>query len=111
VVHHFVPAERVTWAYFWRRCFFVNRGKVTAFRNMGEARNLAAERSFVLRSITKGVWSEVLCVVRGDPFALPRMGAIILGVSLGAGGYAVGWAESALQLRRGAFQALRKASR
>ncbi len=45
-VHHYVHANRLTWSYFWRRCFWVNRGKVGAFRQMGGARNLVAERQF-----------------------------------------------------------------
>ena len=43
VVHHFVPAGRTTWRYFWRRCYFVNRGKVEAFANMRDAAHLGAE--------------------------------------------------------------------
>ena len=35
VVHHYVPAQRVEWRYFWRRCFFVNREKVEAFADIG----------------------------------------------------------------------------
>ena len=43
VVHHFVPTTRTTWRYFWRRCYFVNKGKVEAFANMRDAANLGAE--------------------------------------------------------------------
>ncbi|HET9061443.1 MAG TPA: glycosyltransferase family 2 protein [Acidimicrobiales bacterium] len=49
VVHHYVSAARVGWNYFWRRCFFVNRYKMRAFNEMGEAANLHAETAFVAR--------------------------------------------------------------
>ena len=54
VVHHHVPPGRVTWSYFWRRCFHVNRGKAAAFREMGAAGSLAAERRFARRALTDG---------------------------------------------------------
>ena len=45
-VSHFVPEERLTWSYFWRRCFFVNRGKVLAYKDMAEAGNASADIAF-----------------------------------------------------------------
>ena len=54
-VQHFVPAVRTTWGYFWRRCFFVNKGKVEALRQMEEAGNLSADVSFVGRALSRGV--------------------------------------------------------
>jgi GT2 family glycosyltransferase len=54
-VHHYVTAQRVSWSYFWRRCFYVNRYKVAAFQDMGEAANLTAEREFVLRFVKESL--------------------------------------------------------
>ncbi len=51
-VHHFVPDERTTWRYFWRRCFFVNKGKVEAFRLMEDAADLSADFAFVSRALS-----------------------------------------------------------
>ena len=59
IVHHFVPASRTTWHYFWRRCYLVNQGKVEAFANMQEASSLGAELSFVTRTLTMGVPAEI----------------------------------------------------
>ena len=59
------PASRSTWHYFWRRCYFVNQGKVEAFANMQEAAHLSAELAFVARSLTKGTLIEVRQVIRG----------------------------------------------
>jgi glucosyl-dolichyl phosphate glucuronosyltransferase len=80
IVHHFVPANRVTWRYFWRRCYFVNQGKVGAFANMQNAANLSAELAFVARTLTTGILAEIRHVIRGDPYGLARVGAIIVGI-------------------------------
>ena len=87
VVHHFVPAARVTWAYFWRRCFFVNRKKVDAIRDLGPAGHLGAERGFVVRALTRGVARGLRDALRGDPGGLLRAAAICAGVTLAGAGY------------------------
>ena len=84
VVSHFVPHERVTWRYFWRRCYFVNREKVRVFRRIGSAANLAAERDFVLRALTQQVARDVRRALSGDPGALRTVGAMIAGIGLAA---------------------------
>src|SRR5664280_1377170 len=71
-VSHFVPKERLTWHYFWRRCFFVNMGKVKAFRDMDDASNLGAELRFVRRSLSRALITEGRELVRGDVFAPVR---------------------------------------
>jgi len=90
VVHHFVPATRTTWHYFWRRCYRVNRGKVAAFANMQEASSLNAELTFVARALTTSVRTEVHCVIRGDLYGLARIGAMIAGIVLAGLGHVSG---------------------
>jgi GT2 family glycosyltransferase len=90
VVHHFVPATRTTWHYFWRRCYFVNQSKVEAFANMQSAAHLGAERAFVLRTLRTGVSAELRETVRGDPVGLVRVSAMILGILLAASGHLSG---------------------
>ena len=82
VVHHYVPARRVTWHYFWHRCYFVNKHKVRAFRDLGEAGNLLPELRFVSATLTKGVSRELRSASRGDRAALGRVGAIVVGIAL-----------------------------
>jgi glucosyl-dolichyl phosphate glucuronosyltransferase len=96
VVHHFVPATRTTWRYFWRRCYFVNQGKVEAFANMREASSLSAELTFVARALTAGVLAEIRDVIRGDLYGLVRVGAMIAGIALAGLGHLSGQ----LRLRR-----------
>ncbi|HQU25534.1 MAG TPA: glycosyltransferase family 2 protein [Acidimicrobiales bacterium] len=90
VVAHFVPASRLTWDYFWRRCFFVNRGKVAAFRGLGEASNLRAELRFGLRSLARGLVFEGRALAGGDLYAPVRYGVLVAALALGAAGNLAG---------------------
>jgi glycosyltransferase involved in cell wall biosynthesis len=90
VVHHFVPAFRTTWRYFWRKCYFANQGKVEVFANMQQAANLQAERAFVTRTLTMGVLAEIRHVIRGDLYGLARVGAMIAGIALAGLGHLAG---------------------
>jgi glycosyltransferase involved in cell wall biosynthesis len=90
IVHHYVPAERVSWRYFWRRCFFVNREKVDAFTDMGSAANIRAERAFVRRAVTTQVRREVGHALQGQPIGLVRLGAMFVGIFMAAAGNLVG---------------------
>jgi len=94
IVHHYVHPERLTWAYFWRRCFFVNRGKVGAFRHMDSASNLIAERAFARRALTVGVKDGVRQWLTGDIGGLLRVTALAIALGLGGLGYAVGTLEA-----------------
>ncbi len=96
-VQHFVPAERTTWRYFWRRIFGVNRSKVWAIREMGEAGHLGAERSFVTRVASTGILHGLRDALGGDFGGLARAGAILVGLALAAGGYIAGSADLALR--------------
>lgn len=87
VVHHFVPAERVTWKYFWRRCYFVNREKVRVFHNMGTSSNLTAERRFVLDALTRQTTLTLRQLARGDINGLYALGAMLIGIGLAGMGH------------------------
>ena len=90
IVHHFVPATRTTWHYFWRKCYFANQGKVEVFANMQEASSLGAELTFVTRTLTVGVLAEIRHVIRGDLYGLARVGAMIAGIALAGLGHLSG---------------------
>jgi cellulose synthase/poly-beta-1,6-N-acetylglucosamine synthase-like glycosyltransferase len=100
VVHHYVPAERVTWRYFYRRCFYVNREKVQAFEDMRSAANLAAEREFVLRSLRVRVAADLRRGLAGQPAAFGSLGAMIGGISLAGLGHLRGRADQLARARR-----------
>jgi GT2 family glycosyltransferase len=107
-VRHFVPASRSTWKYFWRRCFFVNKGKVEAFAQMGGAATLGADARFVWYALTKGVLRGMLQAAKGDAHGLARSAAIIAGVGLAAAGHVAGRIEPARRLRRQRRQATKQ---
>jgi glucosyl-dolichyl phosphate glucuronosyltransferase len=102
-VQHFVPSARTTWGYFWRRCFFVNRGKVEAFQQMGGASNLSADIGFVGRALSRGVSRELRQAIRGDLWGAVRAGAILAGIVLAGAGHVAGqakWHAGRLRRRR-----------
>jgi glycosyltransferase involved in cell wall biosynthesis len=86
-VTHFVPADRLTWSYFWRRCFFVNRGKVLAFRDMEHAGNVKADVAFVRATILGAVPRYVLSREDRRPLSAA---ATIAGILLAGLGHLVG---------------------
>jgi GT2 family glycosyltransferase len=88
-VQHTVTPDRVTWGYFWRRCFNVNRGKVLAFADLGEAGNLTAELAFA-RQMAGRVADRLRRGLRGEPAAFGQAGAIVAGLGLAGLGHVVG---------------------
>jgi cellulose synthase/poly-beta-1,6-N-acetylglucosamine synthase-like glycosyltransferase len=97
VVRHYVPANRVTWSYFWHRCFYVNREKVKAHRDMGAASSFGPDVAFVLQTLTGGMLRELRRAFRGDRYAIRRMGAILVGVGSAGFGNVVGRVNAARQ--------------
>jgi GT2 family glycosyltransferase len=95
-ISHFVPRERVTWRYFWRRCYTVNRSKVRALADMGYAGNLSAELRFG-RLMVAAVARDVARGARGDTDAVAQAAAIVAG--LGVAG--IGHLRGSLDLRGG----------
>jgi len=93
IVRHFVPTQRTTWTYFWRRCFFVNRGKVEAFESLGNAAGLAAETAFVRNAVFSSIPRHLGQVTRGDPWCLARAVAIAVGIALSGLGHLLGQIE------------------
>ena len=89
-VHHFVPAVRTTWSYFWRRCFFVNKGKVEAFQQMEGAANRSADLGFVAHALSRGVSRGLRDTVHGDPWGAARAASILAGVALAGSGTVAG---------------------
>lgn len=86
-VEHYVSPNRLTWSYFWRRCFFVNRGKVVAFADMKEAGNIAAEVTFGLRALF--VTAPRYCFEFKSQ-GVRRAAATVAGVLLAGAGHLIG---------------------
>jgi GT2 family glycosyltransferase len=97
VVRHYVPAQRTSWAFFWRKCFYVNREKVRAHREMGSASSFGPDVAFVFRTMTVGIGHELRSLLHGDLYAILRMGAIFVGVTSAGVGNATGRANAMRQ--------------
>ena len=95
-VHHYVPAERMTWSYFWRRCFFVNRNKVGALVDMGESGNIGAELRFGA-GVLLALFPALIATLTGRPERLRQALVALAGLTLAACGYVIG----RVQLARG----------
>lgn len=89
-VRHYVPAERVSWHYFWRRCFYVNRDKVTTQQQLGDAASFEPDVRFVIRTVVFGATSELRKALGGDRSAWGRIGAILVGVGCSVVGNVAG---------------------
>ncbi|WP_369130767.1 glycosyltransferase family 2 protein [Modestobacter roseus] len=99
-IYHVVHPERLTWDYFWRRCYTINRGKVRAFADMGAAGNIRAELEFA-RDMVGRVARKVLRALRGDRDAGRQAAAIVGGLAAAA----VGHLRGRLDLRTGRLPA------
>jgi GT2 family glycosyltransferase len=90
IVDHFVPRERTTWTYFWRRCFFENRDKVAALHQMGDAAGLSAEANFVRHVLTVSVPRYLRQAVGGDVQGITRLTSLVIGIALAGFGNIAG---------------------
>jgi cellulose synthase/poly-beta-1,6-N-acetylglucosamine synthase-like glycosyltransferase len=97
-VHHHVPPERMTWSYFSRRCFSVNRKKVAALVDMRESGNIGAELRFGV-GVLLALVPALLAAVIGRPQRLRQQLVAVAGVVLAGTGYVTGRVHRALGRR------------
>jgi len=100
IVHHRVPAERVSWAYFRSRCFAEGRSKAVVTALVGAGPALAAERSYVVRTLPRGICRGLGETIRGDLHGFERAMRISAGLWLTTAGYASGRLAAARANRR-----------
>jgi GT2 family glycosyltransferase len=97
-VRHHVPPERMTWSYFSRRCFSVNRKKVAALVDMGESGNIGAELRFGI-GVLLALFPALLAALSGRPNRLRQKLVAVAGVVLAGSGYVTGRVHRALGRR------------
>jgi cellulose synthase/poly-beta-1,6-N-acetylglucosamine synthase-like glycosyltransferase len=90
VVRHRVPQRRTSWQYFVGRCYDEGLGKALLARVRGARAGLAAERSYTLTTLPRGILRELTASARGEMSALGRAAAIAGGFAATATGYLVG---------------------
>jgi glucosyl-dolichyl phosphate glucuronosyltransferase len=93
-VRHAVPPERMTWGYFRARCFAEGRSKARVAHIVGAGSALATERSYVVRTLTRGL------VRNATHGSVRRSGAIVAGLATTTIGFLAGRWELALGRER-----------
>ena len=94
VVHHRVAENRVTWRYFWARCYAEGISKAVVARLVGQESALESERAYVRRVLPRAARREV---------AGRRLGgatAVFVGVMITTSGYVYGRLRESSGLRR-----------
>lgn len=91
VVHHKVPKWRLNFKYFARRCFSEGISKAQVSQFVGSSDGLSSERSYVVKTLLKGVLAGLKELFsRGKFSGLKRAAAIVIGLGLTTLGYAFG---------------------
>jgi glycosyltransferase involved in cell wall biosynthesis len=85
VVHHRVPTSRLTWHYFWTRCWAEGLSKAAVSSLVGPGPGLAAERRHVMTSLPREL-ARSLMMLRRDPRTAATRSALIVAGSLCAAG-------------------------
>ena len=79
-VEHAVPRSRQTRRYFLNRCLHEGRSKSSLSHQVGSSRGLESERTYVSRTLPRGVLTNLAAVSRGDLSGVDRAVMIVLGL-------------------------------
>lgn len=94
VIHHKVPAVRERFAYFRTRTYAEGLSKALVAQSVGAGKGLESERRYTTRVLPAGVARGLRDALLGRRGGAGRAGAIVAGVAVAAGGYAVGTARA-----------------
>lgn len=90
-VFHRVPGSRAEFRYFVARCLAEGHSKALVARLQGSRSGLATERTYVLRTLPKGVITGLKATtIHGDPAGWRRSAAILFGLACTSAGYVAG---------------------
>ncbi|MDQ3668758.1 MAG: glycosyltransferase [Actinomycetota bacterium] len=90
-VRHRVPASRTRFSYFLSRCYAEGLSKALVTRLAGARDGLSSERSYMLRTLPRGVANGLRDAVLGrDGHGLARAAWIVAGLATTTCGYAIG---------------------
>jgi glycosyltransferase involved in cell wall biosynthesis len=96
VVHHFAPASRLNWHYFWTRCWAEGLSKAAVASLVGSSSGLSAERRHVLSAMPKELIGNARLARRDPKSAVVRSSLVVAGTFCAAAGLLWG----TLMLRR-----------
>jgi hypothetical protein len=86
VVHHLVPAWRLTWHYFLARCWAEGISKAAVSSLVGSAPGLAAERHYMVRLLPRAVVRSLRLLPRHPGPALGQIAAVVVGTTCAVAG-------------------------
>lgn len=86
IVHHRVPASRVTWSYFFRRCWSEGISKAAVSFLVGHGDGLSAERRHAALSIPREIYMSIRSSWRSPRILTQRLVALVGGSVVAAAG-------------------------
>jgi glycosyltransferase involved in cell wall biosynthesis len=90
VVHHRVPPSRLTWHYFWTRCWAEGLSKAAVSRLVGSGPGLAAERRHVMHALPQELGRSFRSLPRDPRRSALRISLITAGAACASGGLLMG---------------------
>lgn len=90
-VNHRISDSRISWRYFFSRCYFEGRSKAIVSRMVGSRDGLTTERAYTLSTLPRGALKGISDTFSmRDRAGLIRAGAIITGLLVTTSGYITG---------------------
>jgi GT2 family glycosyltransferase len=86
IVHHRVPASRLTWHYFWTRCWAEGLSKALVSSLVGSRSGLASERRHIMRSLPREFGRSLRMAPRHPLSAAARIVLIVAGTGFAVAG-------------------------
>jgi GT2 family glycosyltransferase len=86
VVHHAVPPSRLSWRYFWSRCWAEGLSKAAVSSLVGSKDGLSSERQHLLRAMPREVGRSLRELPRHPRGASFRIALIVVGGVIAAAG-------------------------
>lgn len=92
IVHHWVPAGRLTLRYFLRRCYAEGMSKAVVSALAGRSDGLASERAYATRTLPRAVRAGLVQAIRGPARGggLRRAAAVVAGLLAASAGFVHG---------------------
>jgi glycosyltransferase involved in cell wall biosynthesis len=86
VVHHRVPTSRLTWGYFWTRCWAEGLSKAAVASLVGANDGFSSERRHVAKVLPRELWRSFCSLRRNTSDAAKTISLILLGSASAAAG-------------------------